>query len=116
MKNLVKALALVLALVMVFAMASCSNKEEPLAGGMTEKDEEITPELQEIFDNAMEGFDGVGYKAVKLVGTQVVAGTNYKFLAEATTMTNPPTTTQKYITVYKDLEGNCSILEITDVE
>ncbi len=87
-----------------------------IVGGFTPvEDGTITEELQGIFDKAMEGFAGVGYTAKKLVATQVVAGTNYKFLCDAKVVYPGAPTTEKYVTVYKDLQGNCSVLDITDV-
>ncbi len=91
--------------------------ELPIVGGFTPvEDGTITAELQAKFDAALEGLDGVSYEAVKLVATQVVAGTNYKFLANAKVVVPGAKATQKYVIVYEDLQGNCSLLEVEDVE
>lgn len=106
---------------MVLSLAACAKKEEPaetpVAGGWTKvEDGTMTPELQEIFDKAIEGLVGVNYEAVELVETQVVAGTNYKFLAKGTTVTMPPMEGTYYVTVYKNLDGAVELLNIEQIE
>ena len=57
----------------------------PVSGGWSiTADTTITPEVQEVFDKAMESFTGAGYEPVNLLATQVVAGTNYCFLCRGT--------------------------------
>ena len=65
----------------------------------------------------MEGLDGVGYTPLS-VQSQVVKGTNYRFLCEATTVTLEPQTSQAMVTVYKPLpsEGNARIMAITPIQ
>lgn len=63
------------------------------------------------FVKAMEGFTGVGLKPIVLLGTQLVSGTNYRFLCRGTTVTENPVTSLYITTVYEDLEGNCRITE-----
>ena len=90
--------------------------EIAIVGGFTPvEDGTITAELQAIFDKGLEGLASVGYKAKKLVATQVVAGTNYKFLCDATVVYPGAVATEKYVTIYKDLQGNCSLLNVEDV-
>lgn len=118
MKKLLTLLAVGL---MVLSLAACGKKEEPaeeqVAGGWTKvEDGTMTPELQEIFDKAIEGLVGVNYEAVELVETQVVAGTNYKFLAKGTTVTMPPMEGTYYVTVYKNLDGGVELLNIEQIE
>ena len=94
------------------------EKEEPeIVGGYTEvEDSEITDELKEIFESATKGLLGASYEPIKLVATQVVAGTNYKFLANGTKTTNPITKGTCYIYVNKDLQGNVFLLDIETIE
>ena len=118
MKKLLTLLAVGL---MILSLAACGKKEEPaeeqVAGGWTKvEDGTMTPELQEIFDKAIEGLVGVNYEAVELVETQVVAGTNYKFLAKGTTVTMPPMEGTYYVTVYKNLDGGVELLNIEQIE
>ena len=81
-----KILTLLLAIMVVMSMGACAPKaeEEKIVGGWEEvKDGTITPELQELFNKAMEGFTGVGYTPVELLETQIVSGTNYRFLCDS---------------------------------
>ena len=65
---------------------------------------------------AMEGFAGVGYVPVAMVAQQVVAGMNYRFLCEATTVLPGAETDYALVTVYKDLNGNAEITEIVRMD
>ena len=40
--------------------------------------------MANLFDKAMEGWDGVNYVPVALAATQVVSGTNYCIVCEST--------------------------------
>ena len=133
-----KLLTVLLTLLMVFTLVGCNSKEdtpvvdEPIkqeevvepvkeepeiVGGYVDvEDGTLTDELKDIFSSALEGLLGASYKPVKLVATQVVAGTNYKFLAEGTKTTNPITKGTYYITIYKDLQGNIELKDIETIE
>lgn len=92
-------------------------QEPSLDGGFTPaEDKTITTELKTMFDKAFEKLDGVRYDPIELVATQVVAGTNYKFLCNSKLIYPGSVTVQKYVTIYKDLQGNCSVLKIEDVQ
>lgn len=121
---------------MVFTLIGCNNKkeeepvivdtpevneieveEELIVGGYVEaKDKTITPELNGIFATATQGLLGASYEPVELVATQVVAGTNYKFLANGTKTTFPITEGTYYIYINEDLQGNISLLDIEVIE
>ncbi len=91
--------------------------EEGLDGGWeAAQDGTITDELQELFDRAAEGLTGVDYTPIELLETQIVAGTNYKFLCESRVTAPDAETKQVIVTVYEDLEGNVSITDISDAE
>ena len=132
-----KLLTVLLTLLMVFTLVGCNSKEdtpvvqepekqevveetkeEPeIVGGYVDvEDGTLTDELKDIFAKALEGLLGATYEPVELVATQVVAGTNYKFLANGTKTTNPITKGTYYITIYKDLQGNVSLLDIETIE
>ena len=88
-----------------------------LAGGWYEPESPaLTDELKAVFDKAMEGFAGVGYVPVAMVAQQVVAGMNYRFLCEATTVLPGAETDYALVTVYKDLNGNAEITEIVRMD
>lgn len=102
---------------MVFALVGCKSKEDPVVGGYTEvKDKNLTPELIEMFEKALDGLMGANYTPVMLEATQVVAGTNYKFKADGTKTTNPIIMGTYYVYIYKDLQGNVSLLDIEVIE
>ena len=91
--------------------------EEALDGGWeAAQDGTITKELQELFDRAVEGLTGVDYTPIELLETQIVAGTNYKFLCESRVVAPDAETKQAIVTVYEDLEGNVSIIDISDTK
>ncbi len=133
-----KILNILLIMMMLMTMAGCGNKNEDepiveeapieqnveenvekenLPGGWAEvTDKTITDELKDIFSKALEGLMGASYEPLELVATQVVAGTNYRFLAKGTKTTNPVTNGTYYVEVYKDLSGNVSLLNIETIE
>ena len=130
-----KLLTILLTTFMLLTLVGCNtNKEEPtildeptiqeetkeeedtILGGFTEaEDKSLNDELIEIFNKACEGQVGISLTPERLEGTQVVAGINYKFLATGTKTTNPPIRGSYLVTIYKDLEGNCSITDIETV-
>lgn len=64
----------------------------------------LQQEDQELFNKVIGGFVGVDYKPLK-VATQIVAGLNYCFLCEATSVTNPPKNYHVQITIFAPLPG-----------
>ena len=130
-----KLLTLLLTLLMAFTLVGCGNNgmeekpvdvpiaevnepaQEELVGGFIDaEDGTLTDELKTIFNKAIDGLLGAIYEPVELVATQVVAGTNYKFLANGTKTTNPVTKGTYYVTVYEDLDGNVSLLDIETID
>lgn len=89
--------------------------DDELLGGWQKADSpELTDEARAAFAKATEGLVGVDYKPVELLGTQVVAGTNYRILCEATVVYPGAETENVVMTIYEDLDGNASILSIED--
>ena len=87
-----------------------------IAGGWANTENPaMTDELRAIFEKALEGMLGVNYIPVACLGTQVVAGTNYCFLAQATVVY--PDAMPKYVLVYVycDLSGNASVMNVADL-
>jgi len=88
------------------------------AGGWTvAEDPAITDDVKNIFfqglDSYQTGTITVAYTPVTLLGTQVVAGTNYAVLSKASEINRG----SKWVIIYlyQDLEGNATVLDITDV-
>ncbi len=98
-----------LSLTILLLMAGCTKPQQdnPVVGGWTQvEDKTVTEDLQKIFDQAMEK-ESENYTAIELLETQLVAGTNYKFLCETEDKK------QVIVTIYADLQGNA---EVTDIE
>ena len=98
-------------------MAQVDPVRTEVVGGWTQPGSPaMTDEAKAAFEKAMEGFVGVDYQPVELLGTQVVAGTNYKILCDAKGVYPGAEPYQAIVTVYQDLDGNAKILEITDLK
>ena len=74
----------------------------------------LTEDAKAAFEKATEGFVGVDYVPVALLSEQVVAGTNYRILCEATTVYPGAEMHYAVVDVYVSLEGNANILSVTD--
>ena len=87
-----------------------------LAGGWSAaEDFTVTEDQKAVFDKAMEEPVGVNYTPIACLGTQVVAGTNYCFLTQATVVVPDATPSYKLVFIYRDLEGNASVMNIADL-
>ena len=90
---------------------------EQLVGGWTRPESTaISEEAKAVFEKGMEGFVGVDYHPVALLGTQVVAGRNYCFLCEATVVYPGAETGYALVYLYEDLKGNVEITDIVNLE
>ena len=74
-------------------------------------------DAQVAFDTASQKYVGVDLKPLSLLGTQVVAGKNYKYLCYGETVTETPVSALYIVDVYQDLEGNaeitnCAVLDL----
>ena len=76
----------------------------------------LKKEDEELFNKAVEEVTGVSYLPVRLLAGQTVSGFNYAFLAQGTIMSALPETNYYIIVIYKDLEGNCEIKAINQLE
>lgn len=74
----------------------------------------MTEDATAAFEKATEGFVGVDYVPVALLSEQVVAGTNYRILCEATTVYPGAEMHYAVVSVYVSLEGTANILSVTD--
>ena len=123
-KNIRKVVVAGMALAMVMGTMGCgktapaeAQEEAPIAGGWeAAQDGTITKELQALFDKAMEKVVGVDYTPIELLETQVVAGTNYKFLCQSLAVAPGAVAGKAIVTIYEDLDGNAEVLEIEDLE
>lgn len=137
-KIMKKFLAIMLVIAMIASLAACGGsgsteddttvpeenpteilpENEDLAGGYTVKSEveavELPEDVKAAFDLALEGYTGVGLTPIAYLGSQVVAGTNYAILCLGKVMNPTAKPTLKVAVVYKDLEGNASMLRVND--
>ena len=93
---------------------------EQLAGGWETAEERssvmIPKEAKKAFRKAAENQDGNELEPMALLGTQVVAGTNYAFLCFSTLQTEETIKGIQVVTVYEDLDGNAEISNICTVD
>ena len=115
MKKMIIAAIAAVAMLTGTAAVTAQYEDTKTVGGWTETEvKEITPEMQEIFDEATGQLIGVDYEAVELLETQIVNGTNYKFLAESRVVYPGAEKKTVIITIYRDLAGNVSVLDIAE--
>ena len=97
-----KKLIAVLFAVMMMVTAVAAVAEAPLAGGWTPSaDPAVTDEIKAIVDQALEGLVGVN---------------NYAVLCQATVVVPDAVPSYVIIYIYRDLEGNASVLNIADFD
>lgn len=110
-----KKLILLMTIVMLFSLAACGQQKAApeKVGGWTLNDSfSISAEAQQAFDKAMEGLVGVNYQPIGLLGTQLVSGTNYSFLCEASVVYPNAQPYYAVVTVYADLQGKAEVRNI----
>lgn len=93
-----------------------TNLSDMPGGWMEPESVALTEEAQAAFDAALEELVGVDYQPIALLASQVVAGTNYAVLCQATVVY--PDAEPYYAIVYvsADLEGQAEIMEIENLE
>ena len=99
---------------MCLIMTGCTNKKEnTLTGGwetvLSNRVNDLSEEDIYNFNNAIKDYSKEKLEVVALLGKQVVAGTNYMFLAK---------TDNKYkiVIVYTDLEGISKVSKVSDFD
>ena len=89
---------------------------EALAGGWSVcEDCTISEDIASDFSAACEGLAGVGYTPVAVLGTQVVAGINYRILALSTVVYPGAMPGWSVVTVYAGVDGTREILSAEDL-
>lgn len=91
---------------------------EALDGGWTATQGrlKLTKHVRSVFAKALDGLVGCDYEPMALLGTQVVAGTNYCVLARLTPVVPNATAHWGLVYIYEDLEGNAKLMSVKDVE
>lgn len=67
---------------------------------------------EKVFEKAFTGFVGVGYEPL-LVETQIVAGSNYRFICNSAAVTADTEAYAAVVTVWSKVDGS---VEITDIK
>ncbi|MBR3640469.1 MAG: hypothetical protein IKN53_00385 [Oscillibacter sp.] len=132
-----KILALALAALTLLALAACGAKTEAPAAAPNETQTEeaaqpsltdvvggwtpaaefaLTDEKLAVFDKALEGLVGVNYVPVAYLGSQVVAGTNHCFLAQATAVVPNAEPYYVFVYAYEALDGSVELMNIADFD
>ena len=98
-----------------------SGRDEPpvsllMGGWAAAEDTALTDDMLAMVDTALKGLLGVDYEPVLLLGTQVVAGTNYAFLCRAQVVAPDARPYWAVLYLYQDLEGNVSVMDIVPLE
>ena len=113
MKKIVLFTILVAACLTLVACGGKEDDEEEIVGGwetvFADKEMYMSAETLKIFEDAKKDYTDLELKPVALLGTQVVAGTNYMYLAKGYVE-------GKEDIVYKDLSGKPAITKVTDFD
>ena len=86
-----------------------------MGGWSAADDYEVTEEVAEVVQKGLDGLIGVDYEPVALLGTQVVAGTNYAVLCKGQVVAPDAEPFWTILYLYEDLTGNVSILRFQNV-
>ncbi|MCR4606810.1 MAG: hypothetical protein K5771_03680 [Oscillospiraceae bacterium] len=113
-----KIFVIILALVMLCSSAACGQKKaEPMAGGWAlNESTEMSADAQKAFDKAIDGLMGVNYSPAAMLATQLVSGTNYCVLCEATVVYPDAQPYWALVYVYADLQGNAKVTNIVALD
>lgn len=84
-----------------------------LVGGWSEF-RPLTAEDKKVFDEATQGLVGVRYEPL-MVSTQIVAGTNYKYMCNAYPVIAEPIVQHKMVQIFAPLSGTPHIVSITNL-
>ena len=92
------------------AASETGKEEEKIVGGWEKPaDMKVTDDIKNLMKKAAEGLDGATYDPLLVLGTQVVAGTNYRILCAETKVVQDAKPEYAIVTLYADLEGNAKI-------
>ncbi|MGI0115366.1 hypothetical protein [Zooshikella sp. RANM57] len=94
---------------------SATLASSTIPGGWTLYRTDINRFEMAVFDQALDGLVGVAYTPFA-VSTQVVAGTNYKFICNAQPVYPDAVPYAAIVKVYRPLHGAIQLLSITPIE
>ena len=111
-------LSFLLCFALLFSACSAPARAE-LTGGWSvcpQEAAELPEDAAAAFSKATDGLLGVNYVPLSLLATQVVAGTNYCILCQATVVAPDARPFLALMYVHADLAGNASVLDIVPLE
>lgn len=117
MKKFVSLLALVALL--LSCLIAPSFAEEPLLGAWyanVDHPTEIPQDVLDAFHAAAENLTGCVYKPIALLGSQVVAGTNYCLLCETTLAVPDAQPGYALVYFYDGVNGEKEILKVEEIK
>ena len=92
-----------------------SEEGRLILGGWTVNSGDLSldsnPDAKAAFEKATEGLAGYVYEPLAVLGSQVVAGMNYRILCRGTVVVPDAIPTYEIVTVYADLNGNAEITQ-----
>ena len=95
-------------------------EDGPVLGGWTITEDDFSAvmdnEANDALEAALEGYTGMTFEPIALLGTQVVAGTNYMILCRGTAVVPDATPALKVVTVYAGVDGSNEILNVADFD
>lgn len=95
--------------------AEAPDPEKGLMGGWAEPETpEMTDDARKALEKACETLTGAEYTPVALLGTQIVAGKNYRILCESKPSIPSLDSSYVIVTVYADLQGNAQITDTVE--
>lgn len=105
-----------LSVLLTLTMLVSFSFAEGLTGGWNVKgDTALTPEAVNALETATSEMTGIAIEPVCILGTQLVAGTNYAILCRLTESENPENTVWVVAFVYADLNGGAELLYLNDI-
>ena len=115
-----KMIALLLALMLSLSLLVpvFAEETEPVAGGWAANADDptlIPEEALEAFNKATEELVGCDYEPIALLGSQVVAGTNYCLLCKCTVVTPDAPVSYVLMYIYNGVDGTNEVLDIQDI-
>ena len=115
-----KMIALLLTLMMSLSLLIpvFAEETEPAAGGWAVNADDptlIPEEALEAFNKATEELVGCDYEPIALLGSQVVAGTNYCLLCKCTVVTPDAPVSYVLMYIYSGVDGTNEVLDIQDI-
>lgn len=113
MKNFFLGLLSVVLCLIVTGCVTISISLNPWSLNFDAQEVVFDEDVQKIFDDANKNYDEYNLIPIALLGEQIVAGTNYMYLAATD---DDGLLEYKTVVVYKDLSGNVKITNVNDFD